>query len=99
MATPTPKDIIHAYRHTFKSALRAVQYSKPARYVVRDRVRNAFRTAEPAHHDATRLARTIGFLDLAARERGLEHRVVKNLMHVWWEREKLRMGRGGGAVM
>lgn len=81
--------IVHAYRHTFKALLRAVQYAKPARFVARDRIRSAFRGARQEDYDAVKLARTIELLDHAARTRGLEHKIVKNLMHAWWERERM----------
>ena len=93
--------VITAYRHLFKTALRAVQYSQPARFVVRDRLRDAFRnpsspfssskaqSAAEEGFDAVKIARTLEFLDGAARVKGLEHRILKNLMHVWWEQGKL----------
>lgn len=88
MAASSRLEIIHAYRNLFKISLRAVQYSKPARFVVRDRMRNAFRLsgAEP---DVEGIDRTLRFLDGAGRSKGIEHKILKNLMHVWWERQKL----------
>jgi len=79
-----------AYRHLFKHTLRAVQYSKPARFVVQDRMRNAFRGSPPETFDASRIERTLQFLDGATKSKGLEHKVLKNLMFVWWEQKKLR---------
>lgn len=87
--TPSHTEIIHAYRHVYRHLLCAVQYSKPARYVAQDRVRDAFRNSNAEDYDAERIARTLEFLANAARARGLEHRIVKNLMHVWWEQKKL----------
>lgn len=87
--TPSPTETIHAYRHLYQHLLRAVQYSKPARYTARDRLRTAFRTSRPEEFDARKISRTLEFLDGAARVRGLEHKVVKNLMHVWFERQRL----------
>ncbi|XWX01857.1 hypothetical protein V2A60_009886 [Cordyceps javanica] len=37
------QEILHAYRHLYKGLLRGVQYSIPARYIVRDQIRLAFR--------------------------------------------------------
>jgi len=90
LPTPTPHQITTAYRHLFKSALRAVQYSQPARFIVQRRLRNAFRQQDSAFRfDAAKIARTLEFLDGAARVKGLEHRILKNLMHVWWEQARL----------
>ena len=89
MSSPSGETILTAYRHLFKRSLRAVQYSKPARFVVRDRMRKAFRDSPVDAFDAQRVAKTLEFLSGAAKTKGLEHKIVKNLMHVWWEREKL----------
>lgn len=78
--------IIHGYRHLYQHLLRAVQYSKPARYVVQDRLRKAFRTCKLETYDAARISRTLEFLDGAAKSTGLEHKIVKNWVHVWWGR-------------
>lgn len=73
------EQVVHAYRHLYRGLLRAVQFSKPARYVARDQLRVAFR--EPGAVPDTRgIARTIRFLEAAARERGLEHKILKNLL-------------------
>lgn len=83
------KEIVLAYRHLYQHLLRAVQYSKPARYVARDHIRAAFRNSPPESYDIACISRTLEFLGGAARARGLEHKVLKNLMHVWWERQRL----------
>lgn len=87
--SPTRSEIVLAYRHLYQHLLRAVQYSKPARYTARDHLRNAFRNSSTDSFDPQKIATTLGFLDNAAKFRGLEHRIVKNLMHVWWERAQL----------
>lgn len=79
-------EIIHAYRTLLRSSLRAVQFSKPARYVVQRRVREAFEKGTPEAYDAEAVRRTVWFLKAAAEERGLEHKIVKNLVRVAWER-------------
>ena len=89
MTTPSRAEIILAYRHVYQHLLRAVQYSKPARFVAQERIRNAFRNSTPEDYDALRIDRTLQFLDSAAKVRGLEHRLLKNLMHVWWEQRKV----------
>ncbi|OQO11992.1 hypothetical protein B0A48_02631 [Cryoendolithus antarcticus] len=81
--------ILHAYRSLLRASLRAVHYSKPARYVALDRLRSAFRTNDASAYDALTLGRTLEFLGGAANVRGLEHKIVRNLMHVLHERKKL----------
>ena len=83
--------IILAYRTLYRSALHAVQYSKPARYIVRDTLNNAFRNSHPSEFDAKKIGNTVLFLENAARSKGLEHRILKNLVHVrWWQRAARR---------
>ncbi|KAI1388720.1 DUF1763-domain-containing protein [Hypoxylon trugodes] len=72
-------EIIHAYRHLYRGLLHAVQFSKPARYVAQDRLRTAFR-AQQFEFDPRKIARTLRFLEAAARTRGLEHNILKNLL-------------------
>ncbi|KAI0878485.1 DUF1763-domain-containing protein [Hypoxylon argillaceum] len=78
--------VIHAYRHLYRGLLHAVQFSKPARYTALTQLRRAFRE-KGAKYDARGIPRTIRFLAAAARERGLEHRVLKNLIMIAWHRE------------
>ena len=75
----TERSIIHAYRHMYKGLLQAVQHDKLARRVVRTQVRQAFRD-EKGTLDQEAFKRTIWFLDAAAKERGLEHKILKNLV-------------------
>ncbi|OCL06018.1 DUF1763-domain-containing protein [Glonium stellatum] len=77
-------DIVLAYRHLYRHGLRAVQFSKPARYTLRDRLRIAFRKGNPRDFDRRKIDNTIEFLRGATRERGLEHKIVKNLILVWY---------------
>ncbi|KAI9158557.1 UPF0593 mitochondrial protein [Paramyrothecium foliicola] len=79
--------IIHAYRHLYRGLLRAVQYAYPARLVARDQVRRAFRD-EKGTLDQEDVKRTVWFLDAAAKERGLEHKILKNLIAVRLERNR-----------
>jgi hypothetical protein len=83
------QDILQGYRHLYRAALQAVQYARPARFTARDKLREAFR-APRATWDAEGARRTIWFLHAAAREKGVEHKVVKNLMRVAWERDHQR---------
>ncbi|KAI1855142.1 hypothetical protein JX266_000007 [Neoarthrinium moseri] len=81
--------IIHAYRHLYRHGLRAVQFSKPSRYTFRDQLRKAFRDRD-AKFDPSSISRTVEFLEAATRTRGLEHKVLKNLLHVAWHRYRPR---------
>lgn len=93
-------EIVRAYRHIYRAALRAVQFAKPARFVIRDQLRAAFRGerttltsaannegAQP--FDAEAIRRTVWFLNSAAEHRGIEHKIVKNLVKTayWRQRE------------
>ena len=84
MATPAANlEVIHAYRHLYRGLLRAVQYSRPARFTARDIVRSSFRTGGAnGTLDREGVRRTKWFLGAAAKERGLEHKIVKNLLRV-----------------
>lgn len=87
MANPAPLQVLHAYRGLYRAGLHAVQYSKPNRYVLRDQLRKAFRKEDPATFDQQKIDNTIEFLQIAARERGLEHKIVKNLLTTaLWEK-------------
>ncbi|KAK3488361.1 hypothetical protein B0T13DRAFT_451815 [Neurospora crassa] len=81
------QELVHAYRHLLRWSLRAVQFSKPARFVVRDTLRAAFRdkngTFEPS-----RVKSTLWFLESAATYVGVEHKIIKNLVHVRYIQNK-----------
>ncbi|SPQ27614.1 e37d23e7-03e5-468f-bf5a-d07cc609b44d [Thermothielavioides terrestris] len=84
-------EIIHAYRKLLRAALRAVQFSQPSRSTVTAALREGFRdtrAAGGAGFDAERVRRTVWFLNAAAQRRGLEHRILKNLCRVRWERAR-----------
>ncbi|KAI0882536.1 uncharacterized protein GGS22DRAFT_169693 [Annulohypoxylon maeteangense] len=74
----TDIEIIHAYRHLWRGLLHAVRFSSPARYIARDRLRKAFR--EETKIDMRSINRTVRFLEAAARMRGLEHFILKNIL-------------------
>ncbi|TKA80412.1 hypothetical protein B0A49_01189 [Cryomyces minteri] len=78
------KNVVLAYRHIYRHGLRAVQYSAPARYTLRDRLRNTFRKGTPSDFSRDRIDKTLQFLDGAARSKGIEHRIVKTLLFVWF---------------
>ncbi|KAF6227733.1 hypothetical protein HO173_012063 [Letharia columbiana] len=62
----------------------AVQYAAPARHTLRILLDNAYRTGNAADFDAQKITNTVTFLEGAAREKGLEHRVLKSLLHTWF---------------
>ncbi|TVY48367.1 UPF0593 mitochondrial protein [Lachnellula occidentalis] len=80
MSNATHLELIHSYRHMYRALLRGVQFSKPARYVARDQLREAYRNGKPSNFDSRKIERTLVFLDGAARETGLEHKILKNLL-------------------
>jgi hypothetical protein len=80
--------VIHAYRHLLRHSLRAIQFSKPARYTLRDRLRLAFRKGSATEFEPRRIKNTVEFLQYATKQNGLEHKIIKNLLFVWWMQEK-----------
>jgi hypothetical protein len=80
-AMATEPSLTHAYRHLYRNLLRAVQYSSPARYIVRDQVRQAFRDPNGTL-DPEAYKRTVWFLKAATKETGLEHKIIKNLVRM-----------------
>ncbi|KAF2275552.1 DUF1763-domain-containing protein [Westerdykella ornata] len=76
--------VVHAYRHLLRQSLRAIQFSKPARFTLRNRLRLAFRRGDAADFDQQKINNTLEFLRYATVENGLEHKIVKNLLFVWW---------------
>ncbi|KAK0747532.1 hypothetical protein B0T21DRAFT_277390 [Apiosordaria backusii] len=94
MTPPTTHELLTSYRHLYRAALQAVQYSKPSRYIVRDQLRLAFRDRKNlSEYHPERIRRTIWFFHAASRSRGLEHKVCKTLVRMHWERS--RYARGG----
>ncbi|KAJ5936969.1 hypothetical protein N7466_003419 [Penicillium verhagenii] len=88
MTVPSHQPILHAYRSLYRGALKAIRYSTPARHVLRSTMRNAFRSTHTptSEFDPSKIANTLLFLERAADVRGLEHKIVKNLMLArYWE--------------
>ena len=87
-------EVITAYRHLYQHGLRAVQYSAPARYTLRDRLRDAFRKREVSDFSTLRVANTIEFLKGATKEKGIEHKVIKTILFVWYyEKSTVQLSR------
>ncbi|OAG37004.1 hypothetical protein AYO21_08755 [Fonsecaea monophora] len=87
MIKPIPKQtILHAYRHLYRTSLRAVKHARPARYEIRDILRASFRTSSPANFNLRRVQNTLKFLENARKYNGFEHRILKNLLHLqFWK--------------
>ena len=90
------KAIIHAYRDLYRHGLRAVQYTVPQRYIIRDRLRRAFRESSPSDFEQPRIDNTIELFKAAAKDTGIEHRLIKNLCHVWHEEPRQWASRPRG---
>ena len=74
------------YRMIYRESLRAVQYAIPARYIVRRVINQEFRLRHLKEMDNVKMENTVVFLTNAADVTGLEHRVLKNLLHtLWWQ--------------
>ncbi|ORY16750.1 hypothetical protein BCR34DRAFT_622221 [Clohesyomyces aquaticus] len=82
------EDVVQAYRRLYRQGLRAVQFSKPARYTFRDRLRTSFRRGNATDFVPQKIENTLEFLRGATAERGLEHKIVKNLLFVWWHQDR-----------
>ena len=90
MSIPRSLELIHAYRRLYRGLLHAVQYSMPARLIARDTLRDAFRRGDASTFNQHKIERTVEFLRLAAQETGLEHKLVKNLLHAkYWRSQKV----------
>ena len=84
--THTSATTIKAYRQLYRQGLHAVQYAPPARHILRHQLNQAFREGRIEDFDLQKVANTILFLKCAAKEKGLEHRILKTLLHVrWWD--------------
>lgn len=76
------QDRLHAYRHLYRTALQAVCYSRPARYEIRDILRESFRSPAATDFNPRRVENTLRFLKNAGTYNGYEHRILKNLLHL-----------------
>ncbi|TIA27581.1 hypothetical protein D6C83_07701 [Aureobasidium pullulans] len=82
-------EILHAYRHLLRTSLHAIRHAKPARYTLLTHLRHCFRStpqspsASSSAYDAPTTTRTLEFLTNAVKYKGVEEKVVRNLIHVW----------------
>lgn len=84
--TNANQGIRQAYRLLYHAGLEAVLYSRPARWEIRDILRQTFRTSPSSNFQPRRIQNTIKFLENARKYDGFEHRIVKNLLHLqYWK--------------
>ncbi|KAI5202003.1 hypothetical protein E4T38_05800 [Aureobasidium subglaciale] len=76
------QQIIHAYRRLLRTSLQAIRYAKPARFTLQSHLRDSFRNPKAAFNDQE-ITQTLEFLSNAAKYKGVEEKVVRNLIHVW----------------
>jgi hypothetical protein len=88
LTTMSKRVVVHAYRHVLRHGLRAIQFSKPARFTLRDRLRSAFTKGAASDFDQQKISNTLEFLQYATKQNGLEHKVLKNLLLVWWHQDR-----------
>ncbi|KAH0292490.1 DUF1763-domain-containing protein [Aureobasidium namibiae CBS 147.97] len=81
------QQIIHAYRHLLRTSLQAIRYAKPARYTLQSHLRSSFRNPTSSF-SPQQISQTLQFLDNAAMYKGLEDKIVRNLLYVWGTRHK-----------
>ena len=84
------QQVLQSYRILYRYALRAVQYSTPARYIVRNHLRKAFRDCDRKEYNQQKIDNTVEFLHNAAKMKDIEHKVLKNILHIWWWEESRR---------
>jgi hypothetical protein len=82
-ASQSSTEIVSAYRALLRTSYRAVRYARPARNILRDRMRRAFRESLPEDFEAQRIRNTVQFFERAGRDTGMEHKVLKSLIKSW----------------
>ena len=90
----TTTEILRAYRHLYRTALRAVRHSSPAKYQIRDTMRSAFRNGSVETLNRQKVENTLQFLRRAESHAGMEHKILQNLLHVrYWQNQGRRDNR------
>jgi hypothetical protein len=80
-------EILHAYRDLYRGALRAVRNSSPAKHMIRMTIREAFRNSPIEEFESQKIENTKAFLRRAETHAGIEHKILRNLLHVrFWQR-------------
>ena len=83
----TTNEVLQAYRSLWRASHKAVRFAKPARYQVRDILRQSFRTEPASSFNQERVLNTCRFFKSAQTHNGIEHKIVKNLLLIRWWRE------------
>jgi len=90
----TTTETLRAYRHLYGAALRAVRHSSPAKYQIRDTMRSAFRNGSVENLNRQKVENTLQFLRRAESHAGMEHKILRNLLHVrYWQNQGRRDNR------
>jgi hypothetical protein len=82
------RDILHTYRALLRASLRAIHFSRPARHTLVSRLRLAFTKNPASAYNPQKVANTLEFLEYARTQTGLEHKILKNLLLVWWNQDR-----------
>lgn len=89
-ASQADRAVVHAYRHLYRQGLKAIHYSTPARYLLLQTLRKAYRSSPAEEFNATKINNTLRFLEQATKVAGMEHRILKNLLMArYWEQDHL----------
>jgi len=88
------QEVVRSYRGLYRQGLHAVQYATPSRYTLKTLIENSYRAGVAADFNAQAIENTRTFLQCAAKEKGLEHRILKNLLHTWWWEARSRIFQG-----
>jgi len=90
--------VTSAYRQLLRVSLQAVRFSTPARYQVQGILRDSFRNLPAAAFTPRKVKNTINFLEQAREHNGLEHKILRNILHVRYWRDNREKQRPGGAM-
>ena len=83
-----PVHLRSSYRQLLRTSLQAVRFAVPARYLLRSILRESFRESPERSYNWRRIQKTLVFLEHARDHKGLEHKIVKNILHMRWWKEK-----------
>ncbi|KAL2837414.1 hypothetical protein BJY01DRAFT_221024 [Aspergillus pseudoustus] len=82
--------VIQAYRQLYRQGLQAIRYSTPARYLLRQTMRESFRFPTQ-DFDPRRISNTLNFLRNATESTGIEHRILRNLLTLkYWDQPTVK---------
>lgn len=86
---PRGTQVTLAYRKLLKTSSQAVRFATPAKHLVRHILRDSFRGSPATAFNPRRINNTIRFLEQASEHNGLQHKILKNIIHVrWWKDHK-----------